>query len=317
MRRLILISFVLIAALLSSSCQMKVLLEPEHHHGVEVNITVDVDVDVDVEVEKGDDPYMYSDMLKTANSITIVAYPRSETAYYGVHKVDGLTGTIWLMPGDYDLLIYTSDFYDIDGVHYRGMEQSHEAEAYTTAVKAAKTRAVKSYNMEAPDPLFAHFYENFTVVEGENRVSEGLQPLSYKYWFEVDVEGLDYITSAVLEIDGMYTSVYMASGGHREDEYGTQRVETTIHKDENKIKGEFFSFGPHQDSEVKNSMILTFVNGRTIRVQLDDISPEIKKLTKGGEIVIEQKIVINVDDTGAGFVPEVEDWEEEEVVIPI
>ena len=64
-------------------------------------------------------------------------------------------------------------------------------------------------------------------------------------------------------------------------------------------------------------MILTFVNGRTIRVQLDDISPEIKKLTKGGEIVIDQKIVINVDDTGAGFVPEVEDWEEEEVVIPI
>ena len=64
-------------------------------------------------------------------------------------------------------------------------------------------------------------------------------------------------------------------------------------------------------------MILTFVNGRTIRIQLDDISPEIKRLTRGGEIVIEQKIVINVDDTGAGFQPIVEEWDEEEVVIPI
>ena len=299
------------------ACERKFLIEPEHHHGVEVNISIDVDVNVDVDVETGDDPHMYRDMLQTARSITIVAYPRSETAHYGVHRIDGLSGTIWLMPGDYDLLLYTSDFYEIDGVHYRSMEKSHEAEAYTTSVKVSKTKDVKSYSMEAPDPLFSHFYENFTVVEGDNKVSEGLQPLSYKYWFEVDVEGLDYITSATLEIDGMYTSVYMADGSHREDEFGTQVVETTIHKDENKIKGEFFSFGPHQDSEVKNSMILTFVNGRTIRIKLDDISPEIKKLRKGGEIKIDQKIVINVDDTGAGFVPEVEDWEEEEVVIPI
>jgi hypothetical protein len=317
MRRL---SFILTALLMlvSASCQRKVLLEPDHGHGVPVSISVDVEVDVDSEVQTGDDPNMYSDILKTANSITIVAYPRSETAVYSVHKLKGFAGIIWLMPGDYDLLLYTSDFHEVDGIHYRSMEVSHEAEAYTTAVKVSKTKNdVKSYNMEAPDPLFTHFYENYTVVVGENKVSEGLQPMSYKYWFEVDVEGLDYITSAILEIDGMYTSVYMRNGDHREDEYGTQRVETTIHKDENKIRGEFFSFGPHQDSEVKNSMILTFINGRTIRVELDDISPEIKKLTKGGEIVIDQKIVINVGDTGSGFVPEVEGWEEEEVVIPI
>lgn len=317
MRRL---SFILAALLMlvSASCQRKVLLEPDHGHGVPVSISVDVEVDVDSEVQTGDDPNMYRNILKTANTVTIVAYPRSETAVYSVNRINGFSGVIWLMPGDYDLLLYTSDFHEVDGIHYRSMEVSHEAEAYTTAVKVSKTKNdVKSYNMEAPDPLFTHFYENYTVVVGENKVSEGLQPMSYKYWFEVDVEGLDYITSAILEIDGMYTSVYMRNGDHREDEYGTQRVEATIHKDENKIRGEFFSFGPHQDSEVKNSMILTFINGRTIRVELDDISPEIKKLTKGGEIVIDQKIVINVGDTGSGFVPEVEGWEEEEVVIPI
>lgn len=317
MRRL---SFILAALLIlvSASCQRKVLLEPDHGHGVPVSISVDVEVDVDSEVQTGDDPDMYRNILKTANTVTIVAYPRSETAVYSVNRINGFSGVIWLMPGDYDLLLYTSDFHEVDGIHYRSMEVSHEAEAYTTAVKVSKTKNdVKSYNMEAPDPLFTHFYENYTVVVGENKVSEGLQPMSYKYWLEVDVEGLDYITSAILEIDGMYTSVYMRSGDHREDEYGTQRVEATIHKDENKIRGEFFSFGPHQDSEVKNSMILTFINGRTIRVELDDISPEIKKLTKGGEIVIDQKIVINVGDDGAGFVPKVDGWEEEEVVIPI
>ena len=316
MRRM---SFIMLALLMmvSAACQRKVLLDPDHGHGVGVMFEIDVNVDVDVDVETGDDPLMYSNILKTARSFTLVAYPRSETAQYGVHKIKGHSGVIWLLPGDYDFLVYTSDFYDIDGVHYRNLEDANEAEAYTTAVKSFKSSEVKSYSMEAPDPLFTHYYENFTVVVGENYFSESLAPMSYKYWFEVDVEGLDYITSAVMEIDGMYTSVYMKDGRHREDEYGTQRIETTLHKDENKIKGEFFSFGPHQDSEVKNSMVLTFINGRTIRIELDDISADIKKLRKGGEIKIDQKIVINVGDDGSGFVPKVEGWDEEEVVIPI
>ena len=316
MKRLIFILATIV--LLTNSCVRKALLEPGHHHGNEVFISIDVDVDVDTEVETGDDPDIYKNILKTARSLTIVAYPLDEKGHYGIHKIDGLEGTIWLLPGKYDLLLYTSDFYDLDGTFYRGVSAVHTAEAYTNQVKSSKTKAmVKSYDIDEPDPLFVHYYEGFEVTEGENKLEAGLQPQAYKYWYHVDVDGLDYITSAWLEIDGMYTSVFMADGSHRDDEYGTQKVESSIHKDENKIKGEFFSFGPHQDSNVKNSIILTFINGRTIRVKMDDISPEIKKLRKGGEIVIEQKIVINVDDTGSGFVPDVEDWVEEEVEIPI
>ncbi len=316
MKRLIFILATIV--LLTNSCVRKALLEPGHHHGNEVFISIDVDVDVDTEVETCDDPDIYKNILKTARSLTIVAYPLDEKGHFGIHKIDGLEGTIWLLPGKYDLLLYTSDFYDLDGTFYRGISDVHTAEAYTNQVKSSKTKAmVKSYDIDEPDPLFVHYYEGFEVTEGENKLEAGLQPQAYKYWYHVDVDGLDYITSAWLEIDGMYTSVFMADGSHRDDEYGTQKVESSIHKDENKIKGEFFSFGPHQDSNVKNSIILTFINGRTIRVKMDDISPEIKKLRKGGEIVIEQKIVINVDDTGSGFVPDVEDWVEEEVEIPI
>ena len=316
MRRLmlILISIVLLAV----SCERKPLLEPGHHHGNEVFISIDVDVDVDSDVETGNDPEMYRNILKTARSLTIVAYPLDDNGHYGIHKINGLEGTIWLLPGRYDLLLYTSDFHDLDGLFYRGVKDLHTAEAYTNQVKSSRTKTeVKSYDMDEPDPLFVHYYRDFEVTKGENHLESGLQPQTYKYWYEVDVDGLDYITSAWLEVDGMYTSVFMADESHREDEYGAQRVESTIHKDENKIKGEFFSFGPHQDSNVKNSIIITFINGRTIRVKMDDISPEIKKLRKGGEIVIEQKIVINVDDTGSGFAPDVEEWEEEEVEIPI
>ena len=316
MKRLI---FILLSiVLLAVSCERKVLLEPGHHHGNEVHISIDVDVNVDTDVETGDDPDMYKTILSTARTVTIVAYPKDENGHYGIHKISGLEGTIWLLPGRYDLLIYTSDFYDVDGIYYRGLDKPNTAEAYTNQVKSSRTKTeVKSYDMAEPDPLFAHFYEDFEVVEGENRLESGLQPQTYKYWYEVDVDGLDYISSAWLEIDGMYTSVYMANDTHRADEYGAQRVESTIHKDENKIKGEFFSFGPHQDSDVKNTIVLTFINGRTIRVELNDISADIKKLRKGGEIEIDQKIVINVGDTGSGFVPDVKDWDDYQIDIPI
>ena len=153
MRRM---SFILAAlmVMLSVACERKVLLEPDHGHGVGISVSINATIEVDTEVEKGDDPNLYSDILASANSVTIVAYPLSETAVYGVHKIKGLSGVIWLRPGEYNLLIYTSDFYDIDGVHYRNLEVSDEAEAYTTSVKSSKAPGVKSFNMEAPDPLF-------------------------------------------------------------------------------------------------------------------------------------------------------------------
>lgn len=316
MRRIwYILTFVLV---LSASCQRKVLLEPEHNHGEEVLVKIDAKVVANVNIDD-ESAELYSTILEQARTITIIAYPQDKFGYYGVHTLHGLEGNIWLMPGMYNLMVYTSDFYELDGVFYRGLGDVRSLEAYTNQAKVSSRGAnVKSYVIDDPDPLFAHLYENFIVKEGVNSFESGLEPRSYRYWFEVEVDGLDYITSAYMEIAGMYTTVFLADGSHREDEHAIQKAEATIHKDENKIKGEFFSFGPHQDSSVKNSMVLTFVNGRTIKVELDDLTPKIKTLTHGGKIEIEQKIVINVDDTGAGFEPEVKDWgEEEEVVIPI
>ena len=320
MRRLVIISIAAVIGLLSASFERKILLQPGHKHGSEIRLVIDLEAEMDAET--GDNPTMYNDLLATARTVTVIAYPKSETAKYVVQKIQGTQGSIWLFPGVYDLMVYTSDFYELDGLYYRGTDKLETTEAFTTAVKTqskdGQSKSKTTYNMEYPDPLFRGVCKDFEVIKNVTHDLEvQVDPLSYKYWFHVDVEGLDYITSATLQIAGMYTTVYMANGEHREDEYGIQTVETTIHKEENMVKGEFFSFGPHQASDVKNSMILTFVNGRTINIQLDDISADIKKLTKGGEIIIEQKIVINVGDDGSSFVPNVDDWDEEEVTIPI
>jgi hypothetical protein len=84
----------------------------------------------------------------------------------------------------------------------------------------------------------------------------------------------------------------------------------------NRITGEFWAFGPQQDSKIKNTITLVFVDGKTTVVTLDDHSDYIKTLTHGGEIKITQKIVIKGDETG-GFSPSVTDWDDTSVDIPM
>ena len=313
------ILLIVAAAMTLVSCERKDLLEPGHRHGNRIPFNIDVDIDVEVDPEIYFDSLYYSNTIKNARSVTVITYPLDLDVPVETHVLDSLGGDIWLLPGNYHILAYTSDFYDLDGIFYYNMRDPFQAEAKTNqTLKTKDHNGVKSYDISEPDPLFAKLLQNVEIKKDrDTTLKTTLNPLSYRYWFEVNVEGLDYITEAYLKIDGMYSSVYLADGEHNPDEYASQKVPATIHKDENKIKGEFLSFGPHQDDQVKNSMVLTFINGRTISVQLDDISPEIKRLVKGGEIIITQKIVINVGDDGSGFTPGVEDWDEEHVEIPI
>lgn len=311
---------ILLAALVAMvSCQRKDLLEPGHRHGEKIPLNILLDMDMEVEDGVYFDSLYYSNLLSTARTATVITYPLDLDVPVETHVLDSLSSYIWLLPGTYNMLVYTSDFHELDGIFYKNLRDPYKAEASTNQVETTKDDAlVKSFDISDPDPLYARLLENVKIRKRrDTTINTTVDPLSYRYWYEVNVEGLEYITEAYLKIDGMYTNVFLADGSHSEDEYATQRAPATIHKDENKIKGEFFSFGPHQDDDIKNSMVLTFVNGRTISVKLDDISPEIKRLKRGGEIIITQKIVINVGDDGSRFEPIVDEWEEEETVIPI
>ena len=320
MRKLNLILLLIACTLAMVSCERKELLEPGHRHGNRIPFSINLDINTQVEAGVYFDSLFYSQTLATAKSATIVTYPLDLDVPVETFILDSLHGDIWLLPGTYHILAYTSDFYELDGVFYKNMKDPYKAEATTNQVEKSKNpeTKVKSYDISEPDPLFSQFLENIEIKKRrDTTITTTLSPLAYRYWFEVNVEGLDYITEAYLKVDGMYTNVFLADGTHSDNEYGSQKVPATIHKDENKIKGEFLSFGPHQNDEVKNSMFLTFINGRTISVKLDDISSEIKRLVKGGEIIITQKIIINVGDDGSGFDPKVEDWDNEYVEIPI
>ena len=149
-------------------------------------------------------------------------------------------------------------------------------------------------------------------------IEKDLEKRSYKYWLYIQVEGLQYVHSAYMQLEGWYTSVYLADGAHREDEEALHTVEMNFNEAQGNIYGEFWSFGPHQLDEIKNKMILTFVNGKSQVIELKDMSDHIKSLKNGGEIIITQKIIISGDDNNdTGFVPDIVDWEDIEIEKPI
>ena len=56
-----------------------------------------------------------------------------------------------------------------------------------------------------------------------------------------------------------------------------------------------------------NSITLYFVNGDVIVMKLKDLTSQIKTLTRGGEIIVEEQLEIK--GPSGGFQPGVGDWD--------
>ena len=171
----------------------------------------------------------------------------------------------------------------------------------------------------SPDPLFSKLLKGIEITNlTQQTIDEQLEQRSYKYWLTIQVEGLQYVHSAYMQLEGWYTSVYLVDGVHKEEEEAIHTVEMSFNEAKGNIYGEYWSFGPHQSQEIKNRMVLTFVNGKSQVIELKDMSAHIKSLKTGGEIVITQKIVITGDDKNdTGFIPSIVDWEDIEIEKPI
>ena len=102
---------------------------------------------------------------KNARSVTVITYPLDLDVPVETHVLDSLGGDIWLLPGNYHILAYTSDFYDLDGIFYYNMRDPFQAEAKTNqTLKTKDHNGVKSYDISEPDPLFAKLLQNVEMT---------------------------------------------------------------------------------------------------------------------------------------------------------
>jgi hypothetical protein len=306
--------FMAVALFITAACQRKELLDPHNHYNLIINASFDEHATEQLRslkstYSKGVEPGSTSYILYEKNS--------QKVAYKG--RFDGLRGGLYVQEGVYDLLVYTSDFNpDVDANRYLGLENKHTAETYTRQSPvdevAPRTDVTEMYMVE-PDPTFSMLREDIVVLNGyENQILDvELIQKSFKYYLTIKAKGLHNIHTAKMEISGMYTSAFLASDEHRPNEAGIQTLELDINLFDyddplgnGELYGEFWAFGPNQRESILNTITLYFINGDVIKMKLKDLTGQIKKLTKGGEIIVEE--LLDIKGPAGGFIPSVGDW---------
>ena len=306
--------FMAVALFITAACQRKELLDPHNHYNLIINASFDEHATEQLRslkstYSKGVEPGSTSYILYEKNS--------QKVAYKG--RFDGLRGGLYVQEGVYDLLVYTSDFNpDVDANRYLGLENKNTAETYTRQSPvdevAPRTDVTEMYMVE-PDPTFSMLREDIVVLNGyENQILDvELIQKSFKYYLTIKAKGLHNIHTAKMEISGMYTSAFLASDEHRPNEAGIQTLELDINLFDyddplgnGELYGEFWAFGPNQRESILNTITLYFINGDVIKMKLKDLTGQIKKLTKGGEIIVEE--LLDIKGPAGGFIPSVGDW---------
>lgn len=302
------------ALIITAACQRKELLDPHDHYNLIINASFDEHA-LDQLISNKSDGYSKPGEPKTTKYV-LFEKTTQKVAYTGSFK--GLRGGMYLQEGVYDLLLYTTDFNELDANFFRGMDDKGMAETYTRQSPLGeftpRADVIDLYMVE-PDPTFAALREEIVVFNGDedNEVEVQLVQKSFKYYLTIKAKGLQNIHTAKMNISGMYTSAYLSHDGHRMNEAGTQTVDMDITRydpkdvmGEGELYGEFWSFGPNQREDISNSITLYFVNGDVIVMKLKDLTSQIKTLTKGGEIIVEEKLEIK--GPAGGFQPGVGDW---------
>jgi hypothetical protein len=307
----------------ATSCQRKDLLEPHNHYNLIIKANFD-SLALSQLLSNKSDGYTTPGEPRTTKYII---WEKSTQNVAKSGTFDGLEGGVYLPEGIYDLLVYTSDFNEYDANFFRGLDKKETAETYTrqSPIEEASPRnGVTEVYMDEPDPTFATLREDIVIIDGyENQlVDVEFVQKSFKYFLTVKAKGLQNIHTAKMNISGMYTTAFLTNDNHRMNEAGTQSLDMKITRynpddpfGEGELYGEFWSFGPNQNESVVNSITLYFINGDVIVIKLKDLTSQIKTLTKGGEIIVVEKLEIK--GPAGGFQPGVGDWNKTDVELEL
>lgn len=317
MNRIAALLVAFVALLTSAGCQRKDLLEPHDHHNLIIRAHFDSLGHAQLLTSKSDgwaapgEPRTTSYILYEKNT--------QKVAYSG--SFDGLQGGMYAQEGIYDLLVYTTDFNEYDANFFRALDKKETAETHTrqTPIEKEPRSDIKEMYMVEPDPTFSVLQEEIVVFEGEedNVVEVEFVQKSFKYYLTIKAKGLQNIHTATMNISGMYTTAFLTHEEHRMDEAGIQTVDMQIIMSrapeadlgEGELYGEFWSFGPNQREDISHSITLHFKNGDVITMKLkEDLTDQIKALTRGGEIIVHE--IVEIKGPSGGFHPGVGDWDD-------
>lgn len=203
---------------------------------------------------------------KLPDGVQVIFYPKDNVGRKVEEFLPPEGGEISVPPGQYALVIYN---YDTEFVAVRGTESYETFEAYTNYCKGLSTSVKMVWS---PDPFYVVALDDIKVEK-----SDLVQPMEFRpvqmtkhLSFEVKVEGLQYISDILCNVDGMDGNYFI--GKHCcESSIAPIYVETT--KGDGVIKGSFSVFRIPQSAVTRANSVVTM----TLKLKkVDNTVQEIK-----------------------------------------
>lgn len=233
-----------------------------------------------------------------------------------------ISGELVVAPGTYRLLAY--DF-GTEATLVRNYNIWDEAEAYTESAPKGiqnrfRSRSGEPFNiLEEPDHLVVAASEREVIPyhEGIYTIYAQARSVVESWYLQIKVDGLEYVSSAQAVLSGMVGSNLIATNTRVTEPEAA--IWFNLQKSDDKgvpvICTVFGTFGRIDRST--NNLEVTFniqtTDGKTV-VRTFDISGlfETENAIRHHWLLLDETIKIDPPQTGGGFDPKVDDWDEEQ-----
>ena len=327
----------------ATGCHRRPLLEPDNRAVLQVKINYlgIKNVTTGIYNEKVPTPEFHTDVMR------VLFYNEDGTrllseGFISDKEVDEegneiMSGNIMLAHGNYRMLAYN---FDTPSTFIRGEEQWDGITAYTQEIPESKHRNLCSRALAderiyyEPDQLFVVSEPNLKIDAHSDITTINVEatPIVETYYIQIRVENMEYASSAVAVLTGLSATNAIGENTRNSEESSALYIELHKSTDEN-IEGEnkdvlcgvFNTFGRVEDapSNLYITMQAMTREGEYAEKTIDMTSVFLTEDARERhwlliEDVWELPVPINPPGGGGGgFAPEVDDWDDEEVIIPI
>lgn len=319
-------SFLLIALLLAfTACQYKELCY-DHQHQTEYNLSLilKLNLDLDVELDVSDEAHTKIEMPEY---MKVCFYDPLSGALSQTAMVGPEGGLIQIAPGKYNMVVYS---FGTEWTWIRGENNIDSLEAYTSDITALKTRQLQQIIQEgkydAPGPII-YTPDHLIVAREEieipaysltpqvDTISTKASTVVETYGFEVtNITGIEYIASVDAFVTNQARSTFFARG-EKNPSPATIYFPLEVDREKGILKTTFNTFGKLPgESDAYLHILLTDTKGNVMTVT-EDITEQFEN--SDHIIEIDEPIDIPKPEEGGGIDPTVEEWDEENIDIPI
>ena len=320
---------------------------PLYERSTKVNLVIDLEMGLNHDIVLSYETLLSKEYQEKIDGVApeyyeVLVYDINTDELKSTHIVGENGGALSLFPGSYHLVVYS---FGTESTQVKDLHDRYLAQAFTTDITDIKSGIIKSMSSKMPqetksatkayenDPIINEpdhlyvanemdvFIEAFQGREEEITVHTRASSILDTYSLEVlNIKGAENIEKVEAFVTGQILSNYFGRQ-ERSNSPATVQIEMTPDVKNRRLYTIFNTFGklPGEENKIFLDITVTDSGGGQYRYvydvtdQFDNPDNKDKQLIIDGEIIDIPK----AEHGGGGFQPSVDEWEREDIDVPL